>query len=252
MKKCPLILVTNDDGVRAQGIGELATLMMNLGEVIVVAPDAARSGSACAITPVAPVALQRLSTSPGLAVWSCSGTPVDCVKLGLEKALTRRPDLVVSGINHGDNASVSLHYSGTVGAIFEACMKDIPAVAFSLRTRERECDFSPYRKTITDVARSVLADGLPQGVCINVNFPVTARLQGASVCRMARGTWQQEWIPTEKEGEYTLAGFFTNLEPDARDTDYWALDHDMAAITPLQIDMTHYPSLSRRFTDDGR
>ncbi len=250
MKKKPLILITNDDGVHAQGLQELSALMQQLGDVIVVAPDSARSGSACAITPVQPVRLSRLSTVPGLSIWSCSGTPVDCVKLALEKVVPRRPDLLVSGINHGDNASVSLHYSGTIGAVLEACMKDVPAIGYSLRTRAQECDFTPYRKIITQIAQSVLADGLPQDVCLNVNFPVTDRLQGARVCRMARGNWQQEWRQTEKEGEYVLTGFFTNLEPEASDTDYWALDHNMAAITPLQLDMTHYPSLNRKFTTD--
>ena len=250
MKKEPLILITNDDGVHAQGIRELTELMMKLGEVIVVAPDSARSGSACAITPVQPVRLEMLSRSEGLSVWSCSGTPVDCVKLALEKVVPYEPDLLVSGINHGDNASISLHYSGTIGTVLEACMKGIPAIGYSLRTREKECDFSPYRKIITQIAQSVLADGLPQDVCLNVNFPVTDRLQGVSVCRMARGSWQQEWRQTEREGEYVLTGFFTNLEPEASDTDYWALDHNMAAITPLQLDMTHYPSLNRKFTTD--
>ena len=241
MKKRPLIFITNDDGVHAQGIRELTRLMMKLGQVIVVAPDSARSGSACAITAVGPVRLSLLSQEPELAVWSCSGTPADCVKLALEKVVPRRPDLMVSGINHGDNASVSLHYSGTVGAVLEACMKGIPAIAYSLRSREKECDFAPYREVVLQVARQVLAEGLPQDVCLNVNFPVVEQLAGVSVCRTARGNWQQEWRQSETPGEYCLTGYFVNLEPEAQDTDYWALDHGMAAVTPLQLDMTHYP-----------
>ena len=244
MKNRPLIVVTNDDGVHAQGISVLTRLMAQLGDVVVVAPDSARSGSACAITPVDPVRLTTVSQADGLHIVSCSGTPVDCVKLALEKVVPRRPQLLVSGINHGDNASVSLHYSGTVGTVLEACMKGVPAIAYSLRSRQKECDFSPYEDVVERLARHVLADGLPQDVCLNVNFPVVDRLQGVSVCRMARGDWSHEWEQTSNPGEYILSGYFTNLEPDATDTDYWALDHGLAAITPLHLDMTYYPLLS--------
>ncbi len=242
MPNRPLILVTNDDGIGAQGIGVLARLMALLGDVIVVAPDSARSGAACAITPTRPVRLSRLSDADGL-VCSCTGTPVDCVKLALERVVPRRPDLVVSGINHGDNASVSLHYSGTIGAVLEACMKGIPAIGYSLRTRQQQCDFGPYEETVLSVARFVLREGLPQDVCVNVNFPQVERLAGVSVCRQARGNWLQEWAPTDEPDTYRLTGYFTNLEPEASDTDYWALDHGMAAVTPLQLDMTSYPQL---------
>lgn len=242
MPKRPLILISNDDGVQAQGISVLTRLMCLLGDVIVVAPDSARSGSACAITPVSPVRLSLIQSGNPRIV-SCSGTPVDCVKLALEKVVPRKPDLMVSGINHGDNASVSLHYSGTVGAILEACMKGVPAIAYSLRTRERECDFSPYEEVVLRMARFVLSQGLPQDVCLNVNFPVVEHLAGVSVCRQARGNWLQEWAETDTPDVYRLTGYFVNLEPDATDTDYWALDHGMAAVTPLQLDMTCYPQL---------
>ncbi len=238
----PLILISNDDGVQAQGIGVLTRLMTLLGDVYVVAPDSARSGASCAITPIIPVRLKQIQ-SRGPQIFSCTGTPVDCVKLALEKVVPRQPDLVVSGINHGDNASVSLHYSGTVGVILEACMKGVPAIAFSLRTRQQRCDFSPYEDTILEVARYVLENGLPQDVCLNVNFPQVERLAGVRVCRQARGNWHQEWLETDERGAYCLTGNFENLEPEADDTDYWALDHDMAAITPMQLDMTYYPQI---------
>jgi len=252
MSKRPLILIANDDGVQAQGIRVLTRLMRLLGDVVVVAPDGARSGAACAITPVRPVRLTLLHKEEGLTLYACSGTPVDCVKLALEKVVSK-PDLVVSGINHGDNASVSLHYSGTIGAVLEACMKGVPSIGFSLRTHDQECDFSPYEDVILSVARHVLEHGLAQDVCLNVNFPQVQRLKGVSVCRMARGNWQQEWRETGNDGEYCLTGYFTNLEPDSSDTDYWALDHDMAAVTPLQLDMTHYPSLvSLKGLEEGK
>ncbi len=249
MPNRPLILITNDDGVHAQGIQVLTKLMRQLGDVIVVAPDSARSGSACAITPINPVRVSLCNEEDGLLCYSCSGTPVDCVKLALEKVVPRVPDLMVSGINHGDNASVSLHYSGTVGAVLEACMKSVPAIAYSLMTRQPQCDFSPYEEVVLRVARRVLTDGLPQDVCLNVNFPFVKRLEGVSVCRLARGNWLKEWGDTDEPGIYHLTGYFTNLEPEAEDTDYWALQHGMAAVTPIQLDMTHYPLLQQLAND---
>ena len=243
MQKQPLILITNDDGLDAQGINVLAQCMLNLGQVVVVAPDGARSGAACAITPLVPVTLKLEREEQNLLVYSCSGTPVDCVKLAYEKVVPRIPDLLVSGINHGDNASISLHYSGTIGGVLEGCMKGIPSIGFSLRTRKQECNFQPFLKVVEDVASWVLKNGLPQDVCLNVNFPEVPALKGVSVCRMARGIWQSEWKDTDVPGTYKLTGNFTNLEPEAEDTDYWALDHDMAAITPLMLDMTYYPFL---------
>ncbi len=239
----PLILISNDDGYQAQGIRVLTELMSTLGDVIVVAPDSARSGASCCITPFQPVRLALVEERPGVLVYSCSGSPVDCVKLASEQVVPHRPDLVVSGINHGDNASISLHYSGTVGAVLEACMKGLPAIGYSLRTLDHECDFSPYKDVILQVARHVLEKGLPLDTCLNVNFPQVPKLLGTSVCRVARGRWVTEWVPAEKPGEFRLAGEFHNLEPDASDTDYWALDHGMAAICPLQLDMTDYAAL---------
>lgn len=243
MQKQPLILITNDDGLNAQGISVLTKCMQKLGQVVVVAPNGARSGSACSITPIVPVTLKLEKEEENLLVYSCSGTPVDCVKLAFEKVVPHRPDLVVSGINHGDNASVSLHYSGTMGAVLEGCMKAIPSIGFSLRTRKQECDFQPYLSAVEEIASYVLKNGLPQDVCLNVNFPEVSVLKGISVCRMARGIWQSEWKDTDVPRTYSLTGHFTNLEPDAEDTDYWALDHDMTAVTPLGLDMTCYPFL---------
>lgn len=240
----PTILVTNDDGFQAQGIRFLADILAKLGRVIVVAPDSARSGAACSITSTCPVSVKLVADN----VYACSGTPVDCVKIALEKILDRKPDLVVSGINHGDNASISLHYSGTVGAALEACMKGIPAIAYSLRTHKKECDFTPYAEVVEEWAERVLCDGLPKDTCLNVNFPEVKRLNGTKICRMARGLWHTEWlevfVDADNKKHYTLTGTFSNLEPDATDTDYWAIDHGFAAITPLSLDMTDYVMLN--------
>ena len=243
MQKQPLILITNDDGLSAQGISVLTKCMQKLGQIVVVAPNGARSGAACSITPIVPVTLKLERKEENLTVYACSGTPADCVKLALEKVVPRQPDLVVSGINHGDNASVSLHYSGTIGAVLEGCMKGVPSIGYSLRTHKQECDFQPYLEVVEEIASYVLKNGLPQDVCLNVNFPEVPALKGVAVCRMARGIWESEWKDTDTPNVYTLTGHFTNLEPEVEGTDYWALDHDMAAITPLSLDMTYYPSL---------
>ena len=244
MTERPLILITNDDGILAQGIQELTSLMCTLGDVAVVAPDGPRSGMACAISAVTPVRMQCVvPQKQALRRMQCSGTPVDCVKLALEHVTGRKPDILVSGINHGDNASVSMHYSGTIGAVLEGCMKDVPSVGFSLRTRKESCNFLPYRQVVLDTVAYVLERGLPQGVCLNVNFPeVDSQLEGVSVCRMARGNWVEEWESAGGE-TFRLTGRFVNLEPEAEDTDYWALDHGRASITPLRIDATAYPVL---------
>lgn len=255
MTRRPLIMVTNDDGVEAQGIDVLAQLMMKVGDVVVVAPDGPRSGAACSMTVTTPVRLTLLRRQPGLEVYSCSGTPVDCVKLALEHVLQRKPDLLVSGINHGDNASVNVHYSGTMGAVLEACMKGIPAVGFSLRTRDQVCDFSPYAESILQIASHLLCEGLPAEVCLNVNFPVVSRLEGLKVCRMAAGRWSTEWVPSDEAGTYRLTGTFACTEPDATDTDWWAMDHGYGAVVPLQIDMTStqtIASLQRLFASHGQ
>lgn len=237
MSNRPLILISNDDGVQAQGIHVLTALMRSLGDVIVVAPDGPRSASSCCISPLTPITVKLLKQEDGLTVYQCSGTPTDCVKLALDGLMARKPDLMVSGINHGDNASVSIHYSGTVGAALEACMKQVPAIAFSLKTKSQQCDFRPCEEVIVQTARYALENGLPQDMLLNVNFPEVEALRGTKVCRMSRGRWMKE-MEKESEGTYHLTGYFQNLEPDAEDTDHWALDHGYAAITPLQLDMT--------------
>ena len=242
----PLILISNDDGVQAQGIQVLTALMQRLGDVIVVAPDGPRSAASCSISPITNIRISLLCDEPGKKVYKCSGTPTDCVKLALDGLLQVRPDLVVSGINHGDNASVSLHYSGTVGAVLEACMKQVPGIAFSLRTKSQQCDFSPYEEVILQTASRVLRDGLPQDTLLNVNFPEVQVLKGTRLCRIGRGRWMKE-MEKVGEGEYRLTGYFQNLEPEAEDTDYWALDHGYAAITPVQLDMTNYSFLNSQF-----
>lgn len=238
----PLILISNDDGVGAQGLEVLTALMCQLGDVVVVAPDGPRSAASCSISPLTTLTIKLLQTQPGLKVYQCSGTPTDCVKLALDGLLERRPDLVVSGINHGDNVSVSVHYSGTVGAAFEACMKAVPAIAYSLKTKSQQCDFRPYEAVVLQTARYALEHGLPEDVLLNINFPEVAELKGTRICRTGRGRWMKEMMQVG-ENQFRLTGYLQNLEPEAEDTDYWALDHGYASITPIQLDMTAKGSL---------
>ena len=167
----PLILLSNDDGVQAKGLNELIDMLSPLGDILVMAPDSARSGSACAITSHDPLRYRVVAVRPGIKVCACSGTPVDCVKLALEMETGRKPDVVVSGINHGDNSSVNVHYSGTMGVVLEGCMKGIPSIGFSLCDFDADADFSPTVPYVRGIVARVLKTGLPAGVCLNVNFP---------------------------------------------------------------------------------
>lgn len=256
-----LIFITNDDGIQALGIRTLAHLMSRLGRVIVVAPDSARSGAGCSISPAKPVELKKwadfgtcdsdpLLPQKGehdIAYYTCSGTPVDCVKIAGEQVLEGiAPDLMVSGINHGDNASVSVHYSGTVGAAIEGTLKGWPSVAYSFQAFIARPDFTPFYESIVKVAEHVLAHGIPKNELLNVNLPDVEKIQGTRVCRMAKGEWSGEWVPAHNpygKNLFWLSGVFKNGEPEQTGTDCWALSLGYIAITPIQLDMTAYESL---------
>lgn len=242
-----LILISNDDGITAKGINELIRMLRPLGELVVMAPDSPRSGAACSLTVVNPVHYTLYSQEDGLTMYSCSGTPVDCVKLALHSVLTRKPDLVVGGINHGDNSAVNVHYSGTMGVVLEGCMKGIPSIGFSLCDHDPDADFTPLTDYVQGITRQVLRHGLPEGVCLNVNFPLAPRFNGVKVCRQTRGQWQQEWVPRprpHKADYYWLTGSFHRSEM-GEDSDAWALEHDYVAITPVKTDVTAYEMLDR-------
>ena len=243
----PLILISNDDGYGAKGINELIDMVRDLGDVLVCAPDGARSGMACAFSATTPLMLTQRRKEPGLEVWSCSGTPTDCVKMALAELCPRKPDLVLGGINHGDNASVNTHYSGTMGVVMEGCMKYIPSVAYSLCDHAEDADFEPLRPLVREITGRVLRDGLPLGVCLNVNFPAKLKTyEGVRVCRMAKGTWASEVFKCHHPRGYDywwMMGHYQNDEPEADDTDNWALSHGYVAITPTQIDVTAYEAL---------
>ena len=246
--KRPLLLISNDDGYQSKGIRCLIDMLSDVGDIIVCAPDDARSGYSCAFSATIPLRLHLREKRDGVEVWSCNGTPVDCVKLALSEICPRRPDLVIGGINHGDNASVNAHYSGTMGVTLEGCMKYIPSVAYSLCDHRDDADFEPLRPLIRTITQRVLAEGLPLGVCLNVNFPLIAEYKGVRVCRMAHGTWCSEVTKCHHPRGYDywwMVGHYQNDEPEAEDTDNWALNHGYVAITPTQIDVTAYSAIER-------
>lgn len=248
MTKKPLILVCNDDGYRARGILELAALAGEFGEVVVVAPVTGQSGMSHAVTLNHPIRLKTSEINNGYTAYACSGTPADCVKIALNQILDRKPDLVLSGINHGSNASVSLFYSGTVAAAIEACMNGIPAVALSVDDHSPDADFRLAVQYARPIIQKILGSGLPAGTCLNINFPriLPEDCNGTRICRQTIGVWKEEFEKrTDPQGHdyFWLTGEFSNEEPLAEDTDEWALKHNYAAIVPVSVDVTDYPAM---------
>lgn len=238
----PLILISNDDGWLAKGIHELMNTLRPIADLVVMAPDGPRSGTACAMTSERPVRFSKVKEEEGLIVYKCTGTPTDCVKLALH-VLPRRPDMVIGGINHGDNSSVNVHYSGTMGVVLEGCMKGIPSVGFSLCDHDPDADFAPMLPYVKKIVTEVLSHGLIKGVCLNVNAPVADEYKGIRVCRQTDGAWENEWkqCPHPRGGEYYwLTGNYKVTERPAMDNDHWALENGYIAVTPIQVDMTAY------------
>ncbi|HQB68782.1 MAG TPA: 5'/3'-nucleotidase SurE [Paludibacteraceae bacterium] len=241
----PLILITNDDGVQSKGIQELIDMACTLGNVVVMAPDGPRSAQSNALTMAVPVYYQLERKEPGLEIYKCSGTPTDCVKLALNNLLDRKPDLIFSGINHGSNSGINVIYSGTMGAVFEGCVNGIPSVGFSLCDHAKDADFSKAKIYFEQIAHKVMMEGLPSGVCLNVNAP-KGDINGIRVTQQTKGYWTEEFENrTSPHGQdyYWLTGYFFNQEPDNQLTDEWALSQDYVAIVPTRIDMTDYDAI---------
>jgi len=246
----PLILVTNDDGFYAPGLRALVEAMKGLGEVVVIAPDKPQSGMGHAITINSTLRVSRMQHYGALAEYSCSGTPVDCVKLAVNKLLPRKPTLCVSGINHGANHSINVIYSGTMSAAIEGAIEGLPSIGFSLLDYAVEADFTAAAHYAQRIARQTLEQGLPEGVCLNVNIPKLHldEIKGAKVCRQSRGTWVEELDErTDPSGRtyFWLTGYFQNFEPEAQDTDVWALDNGYVSIVPVHFDLTAHSAMAR-------
>lgn len=247
-KKKPLILVTNDDGVTAPGIRTLISVMKQLGDVIVVAPDSPQSATGHAITINSTLHVNKIDIDPDIdQEYSCSGTPVDCVKFAVNEILHRKPDLCVSGVNHGSNSSINVIYSGTMSAAVEAGIEGIPAIGFSLLDYNWNANFEPAKPFIKKIAEQVLANGLPEGVVLNVNLPnlPEKEIKGIKVCRQAKAMWTEKFDKrTNPMGKdyYWLSGKFVNLDK-GEDTDEWALAQGYISVVPVQFDLTAHHAI---------
>ena len=246
----PLILVTNDDGISAPGIRTLINVMKEIGTVVVVAPDSPQSAMGHAITINSTLHLNKVSAENALVTeYSCSGTPVDCVKLAVNEILKRKPDLCVSGINHGSNSSINVIYSGTMSAAVEAGIEGIPAIGFSLLDYDWNADFETFIPYIKNIALEVLQKGLPDSVVLNVNFPKRKEedLKGIKICRQAKAMWEEKFdkrkTPQGKD-YYWLTGEFVNQDK-GEDTDEWALQNGYISIVPVQFDMTAHHAIQQ-------
>lgn len=248
MTKKPLILVTNDDGITSPGIRCLIQIMNEIGEVVVVAPNSPQSGMGHAVTLDATLQCEPIHIDNGIQKeYSCSGTPADCVKIAKHEVLNRIPDLCVSGINHGSNASINVIYSGTMSAAIEAGIEGIPAIGFSLLDYSWEADFDQARDFIKKIALNVLENGLPKGVVLNVNIPKLKKeeIKGIKICRQAKARWLEEFDRRESpQGRvyYWMTGKFIN-EETGEDTDLWALDNGYISVVPIQFDLTAYHAI---------
>jgi 5'-nucleotidase len=243
-KKEPVILVTNDDGINAPGILNLVEAVKDLGKIVVVAPDKPQSGMGHAITIGHPLRLQRVHAIDGVEAWQCSGTPVDCVKLAVDKVLHRKPDICISGINHGANHSINVIYSGTMSAAVEAAIESIPSIGFSLLDYSIEADFSAARVYARRIVEQVLKTPLDKHCVLNVNIPSVDEklIKGIKVCRQAYAKYEEDFIertdPTGKK-YYWLTGEFVNFDK-GKDTDVWALKNNYVSVVPVQFDLTNY------------
>jgi 5'-nucleotidase len=248
MKDRPLILITNDDGVSARGIKELAAGLKEVGDIVVFAPDGPRSGMSGAITSTIPLSYALLEVAKGMRVYSCTGTPVDCVKLAVNEILGLKPDLLVSGVNQGGNLSVCVHYSGTLGAAAEGCIHDIPSLGVSLAGYTYHSSFGECCRLTRQLAFRLLEEGLPQGVYLNLNVPNLPRVKGVRVCRQAEGRFINEYMRMENPSGspvYWLTGSLqSNLPPHPED-DIPALDAGYASLVPCKIDVTDYDFMGR-------
>lgn len=247
-EKKPHILVTNDDGYQAKGLRKLIDLMRKVGDVTVVSTEKVMSAQGHSITTHGRLRLKSVQQMDGYQEFVCNGTPVDCVKLAYQKVMSRLPDLLVSGINHGSNASVNVIYSGTMAAVVEACMNGIPAVGFSLDCYDADADFDHLDNHIITIARKILAEGLPDGVCLNVNFPKRGEepIKGVRVCRQAKARWAEDFDDYYDENDepyYNLGGEFI-YQDEGEDTDIVALRENYVSIVPTGFDWTVHDRIS--------
>lgn len=243
----PLILVTNDDGISAKGIFSLVETVRAFGDVVIVAPDKPQSGMGHAITMNHPLRLYKSLLYPDLEAYMCTGTPVDCVKLAIYEVMHRKPDLLVSGINHGANTSTNVLYSGTMSAAVEGAMENVPSIGFSLCNHSADADFSAAQKVVEEVVKMALSNSFPASVCLNVNIPdlPADQLKGIKVCKQANAFWEDRFdrrLDQFGNPYYWLTGEFCEQQPE-EDTDLHAIEEGYASVVPTQFDMTAYGAI---------
>jgi 5'-nucleotidase len=246
----PLILVTNDDGYKAKGLKRLTEIAREFGDVVLISSVEPMSGMSHAITINTPLRPKLVKEEKGFVHYILNGTPVDGVKLSFHSLMKRKPDLLLSGINHGSNSSSSIVYSGTMAAAIEGAVNRVPSIGFSLCDYNPDADFTLAGEVARLVIAAVLKDGLPNGICLNVNVPAieVSEFLGLKICRQADGYWQEEF---EKRADprgreyYWLTGYFSDREPDAEDTDEWALRNKYASLVPIKIDLTAHEQIEK-------
>jgi 5'-nucleotidase len=243
----PLLFITNDDGISAKGIRSLIEVAQTFGDVLIIAPDKPQSGMGHAITVNQILRLEKAVLFPDLEAYTCSGTPVDCVKLGIYEVMKRKPDLILSGINHGLNSASNVLYSGTMSAAVEGAMENIPSIGFSLDSFDSNADFSTAKEAVRMVLEYALKNTFPNHVCLNVNIPNVEKevLKGIKVCRQAHAFWEDRFdkrIDQFGNPYYWLTGEFKN-EDHAEDTDLFALNEGFVSVVPTQFDLTAYKAL---------
>lgn len=246
----PLILVSNDDGITSKGIHTLIKVMKTLGDVLVVAPDGPQSGMGHAITVGETLRLEENFIFEGVRAFECSGTPADCVKIARHFVLKngRQPDVVVSGVNHGSNTSISVLYSGTMSAAIEAAIEGTPAIGFSLADFGHDADFSHTEEYIRKITKQVLEKGLPKGVALNVNFPPkrNENIKGIRICRQANAKWVEDFderVDPNGRRYFWMVGNFVNFDK-GEDNDEWAIANNYVSVVPCEFDLTAHPAIS--------
>jgi len=243
-KTRPVILITNDDDITSKGIRSLVEAVSDLAKVVVVAPDKPQSGMGHAITIGSPLRMNRVNLFNGIEAWQTSGTPVDCVKLAVDKILHRKPDLCLSGINHGANHSINVLYSGTMSAAMEAAIEGIPSIGFSLLDYNYDADFTASKQIVYKMVKAILNKKIDKNLLLNVNIPITTpeNIKGIKICRQANAKYKEDFIertdPHQKK-YFWLTGEFKNFDK-GKDSDVWALQNNYVSVVPVQYDLTHY------------
>ncbi len=243
-KDKPVILITNDDGINAPGIRNLVEAVKDLGKVVVVAPDKPQSGMGHAITIGEPLRMNKVDLFEGVEAWQTSGTPVDCVKLAVDKVLHRKPDICLSGINHGANHSINVIYSGTMSAAMEASIESIPSIGFSLLDFNIEADFTAARFYVNKIVNEVMKQKMDKHLLLNVNIPAVSKelIKGIKICHQAYAKYDEEFderLDPQGKKYYWLTGKFVNFDK-SKDTDVWALKNNYVSVVPVQFDLTNY------------